>query len=122
MMESITGDREYGDSTTMTGLLLYTTGAKLCGPSEGPLETGLELSCCGKNVRPARTRLKPGGWRKGRFITPVGHHPGSLQKWHQPCSSRLRGFYASECRSKQAGRTTINVAVSLSLGGYSISY
>jgi hypothetical protein len=64
----------------------------------------------------------PGGWRKGRFITLVGQHPGSLQKWHRPLSSRLQEFYALECRSKQAGRTKANVAVSLLLRGYNISY
>jgi hypothetical protein len=62
------------------------------------------------------------GWRKGRFITLAGQHPGSLQKWHRPHSSRLWGFYASECRSKQAGRTKANVAISLLLGGYNLSY
>jgi hypothetical protein len=64
----------------------------------------------------------PGGWRKGRFIMLVGQHPGSLQKWHQPCSSMLRGFYASEYGSKQAGTTKADVAFSLSLGGYNLSY
>jgi hypothetical protein len=64
----------------------------------------------------------PGGRRKGRFITLAGQHPGSFQKWHWPCSSGLRGFYASECRSKQVGRTKVDMAVSLSLGGYNIAY
>jgi hypothetical protein len=63
-----------------------------------------------------------GGWRKERFITQVCQNPGSFQIWHQPCSSRLWGFYASECGSKQVGRTKTDVAVSLSLGGYNISY
>jgi hypothetical protein len=51
----------------------------------------------------------PGGWRKGRFIMLVGQHPGTLQKWNLPHSSRLQGFYASECRSKQVRRTKANV-------------
>jgi hypothetical protein len=41
-----------------------------------------------------------------------------LSKMALPRSSRLGGFYASECRSKQAGRTKADVAVSLSMGGY----
>jgi hypothetical protein len=32
------------------------------------------------------------------------------------------GFFASECGSKQAGRTKADVAVSLSLGGCNISH
>jgi hypothetical protein len=64
----------------------------------------------------------PGGWRKGRFIMLAGQHPVSLQKWHQPCSPQLWGFYAAECRNKQVGRTKADVAVSLSLGGYNISH
>jgi hypothetical protein len=65
---------------------------------------------------------KTGGWRKGRFITLAGQNPGSLQKWHQPLSSRLWCFYASECGSKQEGRTKADVGVSFSLGGYNVSY
>jgi hypothetical protein len=64
----------------------------------------------------------PGGWRKGRFIMLAGQHLDLSQKWHQPHSSRLWGFYASECRNKQARRTKANMAVSLLLGGYNISY
>jgi hypothetical protein len=64
----------------------------------------------------------PGGWRKGRFITLGCQNPGSFQTWHQLRSSRLQGFYASECGSKQAGRTKADVAVSLSLGHYSIPH
>jgi hypothetical protein len=56
---------------------------------------------CGKNVRPARTRLKP-RWLEERKI-----------------------YYATgpqNCGSKQEGRTKADEAVSLSLGGYNISY
>jgi hypothetical protein len=35
---------------------------------------------------------------------------------------RAVGFYASECGSKQVGRKKADMAVSLSLGGYNISY
>jgi hypothetical protein len=64
----------------------------------------------------------PGGWRKGSFIMLVGQLPGTLQKWHQPHSSGLQGFYASECRSKQAGKTKADIAVNLSLVSYNILY
>jgi hypothetical protein len=46
----------------------------------------------------------------------MGQQLGSLQKWHWLPSLGLRGFYASECRLKQAGRTKADVAVSFSLG------
>jgi hypothetical protein len=58
----------------------------------------------------------PGGWRKEKFIMLVGQHQES-PKWHQ-----LRDFYSSECGSKQLERTKADMAVSLSLGGYNISY
>jgi hypothetical protein len=48
--------------------------------------------------------------------------PWILPKMALPHSSRLWGFYASECGNKQAGRTKANVAVSFSLGGYNISH
>jgi hypothetical protein len=78
--------------------------------------------CCRKNVRPVRTRLKPRWLEERKIYYTSGSAPGSLQKWHWPCSSWLRGFYVSECGSKQAGRTKADVAVSLLLRGYNLSY
>jgi hypothetical protein len=75
-----------------------------------------------KNVGPARTRLKPRWLEERKIYYTSRPAPGSLQKWHQPLTSGPWGFYASGCRSKQAGRTKADVAVSLSLGGYNISY
>jgi hypothetical protein len=77
--------------------------------------------CCRKNVRPARTRLKPRWFEERKIYYASEPAPGSLQKWHLPYSSGLQGFYASECGSKQAGRTKADMAVSLLLGGYNIS-
>jgi hypothetical protein len=77
----------------------------------------LQEECCASENK-TQTR-----WLEERKIYYTSRPaPGYLQKWHQPHSSRLWGFYASECRSKQAGRTIANTAVSLSLGGYNIAY
>jgi hypothetical protein len=88
--------------------------------------SGLSLlglpKCCGKNVRPARTRLKPRWLEERKIYYTSGPAPGSLQKWHWRGNSGLWGFYFSECRSKQVGRTKADVAVSLSLGGYNVSH
>jgi hypothetical protein len=69
-----------------------------------------------------RKDSNPGGWRKGRFITLVGQHLDLSKNGNGPAAEGCRVFYASECRSKQVGRTKADVAVSLLLGGYNISY
>jgi hypothetical protein len=56
-------------------------------------------------------RLKPRWLEERKIYYTSGPASGSLQKWHRPHSSRLQGFYASDCRSKQVGRTKANVAV-----------
>jgi hypothetical protein len=68
-----------------------------------------------------RIRLKP-RWLEERKI----YYSSEPASWISPkmalaLSSGLRGFYASDCGSKQAGRTKADVAVILSLGGYNIS-
>jgi hypothetical protein len=64
----------------------------------------------------------PDGWRKGRFITLADQHLDLSKNGTSPAAQGCGVFNASECRSKQAGRTKADVAVSLSLGGYNISY
>jgi hypothetical protein len=64
----------------------------------------------------------PGGWKKGRFITLVDQYTGSLQKWHRPHSSGLRGFLCLRMWKQASRKAKADVAVSLSLGGYNISH
>jgi hypothetical protein len=89
----------------------------------GLISLGPPRKCCRKNNGPVRRDSKPDAWRKGIFIYASGSAAGSLLKGqHWPFSSGLLGFYASECGSKQAGRTRADGAVSLLLGGYNVSH
>jgi hypothetical protein len=52
----------------------------------------------------------------------AGQHLDLSKNGTGPKAEGCRGFYASECGSKQVGRTKANVAVSFLLGGYNLSH
>jgi hypothetical protein len=67
-------------------------------------------NCCGKNVGPARTIFKHRLEEKKIYYT-SGPAPWiSPKNGTDPLVQDCGFFYASECRSKQAGRTKADVA------------
>jgi hypothetical protein len=83
--------------------------------SQGPPEMLREECQTSEN----KTQTQVAGGKEDLLL--ADQHLDLSKKWHRPHSSRLWGFYASECRSKQAGRTKADLAVSLLLGGCNVS-
>jgi hypothetical protein len=108
-----------GKDNQMSGCFLFDYINKLLQPK---FWGGFVYFVMGRMLDQWGQDSNPGGLKKGRFITLAGQHLDLSKNGTSPAAQGCGVFNASECGTKQVGRTKADMAVSLSLGGYNISH